>query len=91
MIDFEFYCDSGGKIHFEKHDVTVEEIDEAFNEHDYFYTKRKDGSFLAYAKLNSGRYLQIVFRKLSMSVYFVITAYDIKDLDIITILDKEMQ
>ena len=57
MIEFEFYCEPDGKIHFENHGITIQEIDEAFNEHPYLYSKRKDGSFLAFSKLNSGRYL----------------------------------
>jgi hypothetical protein len=78
-------------LHFAKHGVTPEEIDEAFNERRYLYVKRSDGSYVALATLSSGRKLQIVFRKSSPGVYFIIIAFDVTDPHLIRRMQDELE
>ncbi len=72
-----------------KQDLTPEEIDEAFNDHDYLWYERPDHSFIAFSRLSSGRCLQIVFRKSQPKTYFIITAYDLTDSEVISMLNEE--
>ena len=63
MIEFELFLDPDGRPHFEKHSITLQDIDEVFNELDYHEQKRKDGSFISYAILTNGRHIKIIYRK----------------------------
>ncbi len=69
------------------HDVSPAEIDEFFTESLFLEHNRKDGSFEAIAKLRSSRYLQVIYRKKSKNLFFIITAFDILDKDYISIVD----
>ncbi|MDX1961185.1 MAG: DUF4258 domain-containing protein [Leptospiraceae bacterium] len=83
-MEFEFLIDDDtGLYHIEEHGISKFEIDSFFNDYNIIETKRSDGSFFAYGKTNSGRYLQVAYRKRSPKVYFIITAYDLEDLRII--------
>ena len=56
-----------------------------------FIVKEKMVLFLLFSKLNSGRYLKFVFRKILPNKYFIITAYDIENNEIIQRLDQEFE
>lgn len=76
-LQYEVYFDYEiGMTHIAKHNVSIKEIDEVFSGN-YLNEARKDGSFVAYALLASGRYLQVSYRKISNNKLFIITAYDI--------------
>jgi uncharacterized DUF497 family protein len=88
-MEYEIYFDTYiGMSHIDKHGVSEEEIDEFFNESLIFEQKRDDGSFIAVGKIKSERYLQIIFRKKTKNVYFIITAYDLEDPDIIAMIEE---
>jgi len=90
-LDFEFYFDEDlGQTHIEKHSVSELEIFEFFTEITYFERERKDKSFVGIGKLQSGRYLQIIYRKKNPGLYFIITAYDLDDKDAIKFIDKRL-
>ncbi|HEO64802.1 MAG TPA: hypothetical protein ENI73_02930 [Spirochaetes bacterium] len=92
LIHFDFYQDGdSGKRHIAKHNVTLEEINEFFNDSVFFEKQRQDKSFIAYSRLKSGRCLKVIYRKLSKANYFIITAFDLEDLYMIQLLDKEIQ
>lgn len=92
MKQFIFYIDPETRErHIKKHDVTIEEIDEAFNEKKCYSQKRKDKSYIGICKLSSGRCLEIIYRKNNRDLYFVITAYDIEDKNKIDFLDSKEQ
>ncbi len=89
-MKFKFYISpETGKFHIYDHGVTEDEIKEALMKVPHYIKRRKDGSFLAFAKLKSGRYLKIVFRKSEKNLYSIITAYDLDDQSIIGLLDQE--
>lgn len=74
-------------LHIKKHNVSIEEMEEFFNHCVYFERKRKDKSFTAYGRLKSGRYLKVIFRKESQNIFFIITAYDLEDRQMINFLE----
>jgi len=65
------------------HEVNPEEIIEFFEETDILERKRKDGYFVGYGILKSGRILTVVYRKSAMDELFIITAYDLEDKELI--------
>jgi len=81
-----YFDDSIGMTHIEKHGVGPGEIDEFFTEIRYFEQSRKDNSFTAIGKLESGRFLQVVYRKIDPETLFIITAFDLQDPDMIAFL-----
>lgn len=88
MKRFIFYIDpETGRRHIEKHDVSIDEVDEFFNDRKYSSCRRKDCSYIARSKLKNGRYLEIPYRQLKDNLYFIITAYDIEDKEMIHALD----
>jgi uncharacterized DUF497 family protein len=87
-MEFTFYFDKNiGKKHIYKHNITVEEINEFFTESNYLRRKRKDGSFVAIGKLKNGRNLEVVYRELEKHHFFIITAYDIEEDNLINLLE----
>lgn len=86
-----FNIDRDGKRHFEKHDISIDEIDEVFTQKRCFTLKRNDKSYIAYGKLTSGRYIQVIYRITFANTYFIITAYDIENNSIIHLLDEEFE
>jgi len=89
MIKYQFNTDPDGRRHFEKHGVSIEEIDEVFTEQKCFTKKRNDKSYVSYCKLRSGRYLEVLYRNISKNEYFIITAYDIENSGMIQFLDEQ--
>ena len=88
MKKFKFYYDQeSGKRHFENHGVTIQEIDEFFNDTKYLCQKLKDNSYVAYSKLESWRCLKTIYRLLEKDILLIITAYDIEDKEIINLLN----
>ncbi|NEP85326.1 MAG: hypothetical protein F6K39_48925 [Okeania sp. SIO3B3] len=88
-IVFEFYVEQEtGLRHIERHDVGLEEIDEFFNNSVFFEKQREDKSFVAYGKLSNGRYLKVIYRKKAKDLYFIITAFDLEDKQVIQYLDE---
>lgn len=74
---YEVYFDYDiGMTHIAKHQVSIVEIDEVFSGN-FLNETRDDGSFVVYARLASGRYLQVSYRKISKNKLFIITANDI--------------
>ncbi len=91
-MDFEFYYDEElGATHIEKHSVSELEIFEFFTEILYFEKRRDDNSYIGIGKLSSGRYLQVVYRKLRTELYFIIIAYDIEDKDAINFIEERLE
>lgn len=89
MIDFEFFFDPDiGMTHARRHNVSAEELQEFFTEIDYLTSERKDKSCVSIGKLANGRYILVVYRVKTPNLYYVITAYDIKDRDLITLIDN---
>ena len=89
-MKLEFYINpETGDRHIHDHNVFEKEIKEAFNNF-HLWEQRKDGSFIMYSKLQNGRYLKIIYRKLNKSLYFIITAFDLKEQFLIDLLDKEV-
>lgn len=87
----EIYFDERiSSTHIEKHGVTEIELIEFFEEIRYLQRKRGDGSYVAVGKLKDGRFLQVVFRQPSPGTYFVITAYDLEDRELIEILEQHL-
>jgi len=86
-----FNIDPDGIRHFEKHNISIDEIDEIFTKKCCFTIKRNDKSYITYGKLKSGRYIQIIYRITSPDTYFIITAYDIENKTIIHLLDEEFE
>ena len=76
--------------HFTKHGVSQREIVEFFHEIAYFEKRRRDGSFVAYGKLSSGRVLKTVYRKLTADYYFIITAYDVENRDVLDFVERNL-
>lgn len=76
--------------HLHEHGITIEEISEFFDGF-YIEKKRKDKSFISHGVLRSGRYLTIVYRKLKIDLYFIITGFDIEDQEIIDYLVGEYE
>ncbi len=90
-MNFEFFIHpETNDRHIYDHDVSEEEIEEAFSV-SHFTQRRKDGSYMAYSRLKSGRYLKIIFRKLSNELYYIITAYDLEDQHMIDFIDQELE
>lgn len=84
MRNFSFYINpETGEPHILDHQVYPEEIVEFFEDTDILERKRKDGSLVAYGILKSGRILTVVYRKTTPDHYFVITAYDLEDKEIL--------
>ncbi len=90
-MKFRFSVEPDGSNHIKKHGVSVDEINEFFNENAYFEQRRKDGSYIAYSKLENGRHLKVIYRKLSNELYFIITAYDLEDQNIIDFINREIE
>ena len=84
-----YFDEDINQTHLEKHAVTEIEIFEFFTEIKYFERRRHDGSFVGIGKLISGRFLQVIYRKKSSSLYFIITAYDIEDKNIINFIEEQ--
>lgn len=90
-MTFEYYFDSKiGMTHIEKHGVSQEEIEVFFEDHDYIKRKRPDGSLTAMTKLESGRYLKVVYRQ-KAEFYFIITAYDLENTKEIHMVDDFLE
>jgi hypothetical protein len=90
-IEFKFFIDEiTGKSHAEMHDVSADEIHEFFTTGLVIDIPRKDGSHQAYGKLASGRYLLVPYRRLTKTLMYIITAYDIEDGEIIDAIEKEL-
>ena len=88
-IEFDFYFDDELQdFHIRKHEVTEYEINDFFKNSVYFTRKRKDGSFTSYGKLRNGRYIKVVYRKITNYYYNIITAYDVDDLSIINEIEE---
>lgn len=88
-LGFEYYFDEDiSSTHVEKHAVTELELFEFFSDAFYLERQRPDASWVAIGKLSSGRYLQVVFRKKSSEIRFIITAFDIEDRDLINMLEQ---
>jgi uncharacterized DUF497 family protein len=87
-LEIKFYIDSETrKPHIHKHNILESEIIEFFHDITYFSKERFDNSFEALGKIKSDRFLQIVYRKESNDSIFVITAYDIEDVELIHALE----
>lgn len=88
-IEFSYYIDEiTGKSHAEMHDVSTDEIHEFFTTGLVIEIPRKDGSFQAYGKLASGRYLLVPYRRVSKNRIFIMTAYDLEDGGVIDALER---
>ncbi|HEO66029.1 MAG TPA: DUF4258 domain-containing protein [Spirochaetes bacterium] len=78
-MEFEYNYDADGGIHFVKHGVTMDEIEEAF-ERGVLTAKNpvdeSGKSRLAFSKVASGRFLRIVYRQIESDTLFIITAFD---------------
>jgi hypothetical protein len=86
-----FFVDPDTKEpHIYKHDVKGREIVDFFNHIKYFEIKRKDGSYVGYAKMPEKRYLKVVFRKINKEEVFVVTAFDIEDRQMIHFLEEQL-
>ena len=91
-MKFKFFFDKDiENTHIFKHNISVEEINEFFTKVYTIKKKRKDGSYSAIGKLKSGRYLEIAYRKISSDCYFIITAYDIENNELIEILEDYLE
>ena len=89
-MKFEYFINpETNDRHIHDHDVFEKEIREAFLECDCLTIERKDGSSVDFCKLKSGRYLKIIYRKLSKVLYYIITAFDLEDQHIRNLLDQE--
>jgi uncharacterized DUF497 family protein len=89
-MDFEFYFDTDiGMPHTEKHGVSEQEIDEFFNDCKIFEYEREDNSFIAIGKLKSNRFLQVIYRKKPDNAYFIITAFDFENMEIINMIEED--
>ena len=87
-MDFDFFIDPDFNApHIYKHEVSEAEIYEFFTEIRYIEYERKDQSRVAYGQLSSGRYLQVVYRADTNDRFFIITAFDLQDGEIIAILE----
>lgn len=87
-MKLRFYIDEEtGLPHFYKHNVTDEEIIDFFHNITYFDERRPDDSWLAYGRVKPDRYLKVIFRKNSNADFFIITAYDIDDSEIIRFIE----
>jgi len=87
-VEFRFYYDPIiDKLHIQKHNVSIEEIEEFFSEKTKrFKRQRKDKSIVAIGKLATGRFLEVIFRRMSKNLLFIIKAYDITDKETIKFL-----
>jgi len=72
--------------HLAQRDVSEAEIDEFFTESRFMQYQRPDESYVAYAHLDSGRFLQVIYRKIEPERLFIITAFDLQHAEIINIL-----
>lgn len=87
MKRLEFFVEHDQSLpHFSKHDVFNEEVYEFFRSGILVRRERKDGSSVGYGRLESGRYLEVIFREFSDRI-FVVTAYDLTDKEIISIVE----
>ena len=87
-MNFEYYFDYDiQSTHLEKHSVSEAEIFEFFTDIQYIERPRSDNSFEAIGKLESGRYLRVAYRKKAKDLYFIITAYDIEDKELISFFE----
>lgn len=90
-IEFKFFIDElTGRSHAEMHDVSADEIHEFFTSGKVIDIPRRDGSHIAYGKLASGRYLIVPYRRMSKTLLYIITAYDIEDGEIIDAIEREL-
>ena len=88
-MDFEFYFDPViHQTHIEKHEVTVLEIYDFFLASRYLEQMRKDDSYIAIGKLKTGRILEVVYRKKTNNLYYIITAYDLIDHEKVDFLQR---
>ncbi len=84
VLRFNFYVNpETEQPHILDHEVYPEEIIEFFEETDILERKRKDGSFVGYGILKSGRILTVVYRKSVIDEIFIITVYDLEDKELI--------
>lgn len=91
-MKFTYFFDHNIEMtHIEKHDISYEEINEFFTNIKYFMDKRKDESLVAIGKLISGRYLEVVYRKISEDHLFIITAYDLEELYLIEYIELNLE
>jgi hypothetical protein len=92
MKRFRYYYDiETNRIHIEKHNITPEEIEIFFNEIPIWVRERKDKSLDSIGKLPTGRYIRVIYRKLSDFDYFIITAFDIEYSYEKEFIDKELE
>lgn len=88
-MGFKVYFDPELQMtHLELHRVTLEEVYELFYEVAHLERRRKDGTFVKYGKLKSGRYIEVPYAKEGSGQYFIITGYDIEDEEIIRQVDE---
>jgi len=92
MIGFKYY-EENGLLHIQKHSVSAEEVEEILlNKKFYLELQWSDGCFIANGKtLSSERYLEIVYRKECKNrdtIFYIITAYDIKSQIAINIINR---
>ena len=91
-MEFDFYFDvTMDMTHIEKHDVSVEEINEFFSEVEVHDRSRRDGSYVSIGKLANGRYLEVIFRKIRHDFFFIITAYDLEDMVKIDYIEAKIE
>ena len=91
-MEFKFYINpDSGKLHIHDHDVDPEDIFDFFSQRTILERKRQDGSFEAFGRIPSGRFLTVVYRKEPPDTIFVITAFDLKDRQIIDKLTRELE
>ncbi|MBE7412223.1 MAG: hypothetical protein L6Q54_15400 [Leptospiraceae bacterium] len=87
--DFTIYYDPRiEETHISEHNVSIEEITDFFENKKFVFWKRRDKSYVAFGKTSIERYLKIVYRKMSVYEYFIITAYDIIDQEEIEIIEE---
>jgi len=86
-LKLKFYIDTEtNEPHIYKHEISEAEIVEFFQEIKYLERKRNDKSYEAFGRIHSNRFLHVVYRKEAADVFFIITAYDIEDKELLNIL-----
>lgn len=91
MKRFRFYFDNEiNSTHIEKHNVSEEEIEEFFSDIIIWTRNRQDDSLESIGKLNSGRYLTVIYRMMSKYDYFIITAFNIEEYYLQEFIEKEL-
>ena len=91
-MEFKFYVNPDtGKPHILDHHVEPEEIFDFFSQPLILERHRADGSFEAFGRTPSGRFLTVAYRREGHEIIFVITAFDLQDRQIIDKLIRELE